>query len=381
MLAGSSIILYSFDQTKALGTTTTIDAGYQKEVDKRSLWSTLEGWQEPVVRASLDGDTIDQYMPVKLLCDLLLDEDETYIDLMNHTLAYSLAGRENPVYVSQSPLQLAGDYTMDCFIEEISKNPDRNPIVMMSCFNGNEYNSLILDNIRNSYHYYRLFEYVYQNYRPLCSFGEFGVWCLNSRYDEMNAVVEAKGADTTYILFNHDGEEYEDYVKPMDYGYDRDESIRGTVADIREDFSFQEYPVGSIPLLWANNDKENAVKNPVQLNAVALSADTFSVEGVDTIDKSKGNYLRLSIDFAGDDASGFTDCDDEKTSAIVRIGRQVNGEFVENYRYVMDVKEGERDYLIRVSTDYFWYLNETDAIKVECQAPVRINCVQILQGD
>ena len=59
---------------------------------------------------------IEKYRTV---LDTLLDEKDTFVDFMNKTVLYSVLGREDPVYVSQSPLQLAGEFSQEQFIKEI----------------------------------------------------------------------------------------------------------------------------------------------------------------------------------------------------------------------------------------------------------------------
>ena len=110
----------------------------------------------------------------------LLDEGETFADFMNKTLLYPVLGYNCPVYVSQSPLQLSGDFTQKEFIKEIKDVP----IVLMPVDRENYRCSSSLDGVANAYRYYRVSEYIFRNYRPLCRYGnDYAVWCIPEKYD------------------------------------------------------------------------------------------------------------------------------------------------------------------------------------------------------
>ncbi len=48
-----------------------------------------------------------------------------------------------------------------------------------------------LDEVTNAYRYYKVYEYICQNYRPLCRYANvYAVWCLYSKYDEYHAQIE-----------------------------------------------------------------------------------------------------------------------------------------------------------------------------------------------
>ena len=73
--------------------------------------------------------------------------------------------------------------------------------------------------------------------------------------------------------------------------------------------------------------------------------------------------------------------DDEEIEAQVVFGQSINGEFIEKYRYNIVFDEGKHDYLIRCSTDYYWYLKEVNAVKIDTQGNLRNVSMSILEGD
>ena len=79
--------------------------------------------------------------------------------------------------------------------------------------------------------------------------------------------------------------------------------------------------------------------------------------------------------------SGSIDSDDETINATLKVGKEVNGKFETKYRYSFTVKEGQHDYIFRISSDYYWYINETNAVKLVCDEQlVNVN-MEILEGD
>lgn len=194
-----------------LGTyTETWTVGRFSEEDKpRSYWTQLCDDKEVIERVKWDKDEgqqdlkklVDNY---QILLDSLIDADETFVDLVNRTSIYPLLGRRNPVYVSQSPLQLSGEFTQEQFIKQINGVP----IVLMPYDNESAvgYGALdgSLDGVPDLYRYYKVMEYIYQNYVPLCTFENQGVvWCLSERYHEMAAKVNdlmQSGTDVTSLI-------------------------------------------------------------------------------------------------------------------------------------------------------------------------------------
>lgn len=451
----------------------------------KTYWVKLKESGEQVKRIVIEPEIERRIKPLEMLCDILLEDDETYVDFMNRTLTYCLFQRRNPVYVSQSPLQLSGDYTQECFIREIAENPDSNPIVLMPYYNDNYQCSSSLDGLENNYRYYRVAEYIYHNYVPLCHHDEYTVWCLKSRYADMKdkllnnklygsfeCIQDLKNNENGLTMTAENGdsrlyelqkymdldsyagvniritvayeadrlgtmrmfyteEEGENYSskKVVDYemteqkgiavfvipvteytrlrfdipaestvnissltygstialveaGYDRYDYEEETpsIVYLDNERSLHKYYIGELALIWAELDKDQAIRNSV-LSAGHKAGDHWVIENTDSIDKTKGNYLAFHISFSGRDKEGFTKPDDESAVVAVRIGKMDGDQFVELYKYIMRAVEGEHDYLIRVSTDYYWYISGTDMVRFDCDSEIIVNDVRVLQGD
>ena len=163
-----------------------------------TYWQQIAEEQKVIERVKLDKDLKNTVNGYQAMMDALLEEDETFADFINKTFIYSAIGRQNPVYASQSPLQLSGDFTQEEFIKEM----EGVPVVLMPVRGEG------IDGIANSVRYYRVAEYIYQNYVPLCTYEEeFAVWCLPEIYNEMVQKVK---------IFSESGIELRDAILSSD---------------------------------------------------------------------------------------------------------------------------------------------------------------------
>lgn len=168
-----------------------------------TYWENLKREQKVVDRVVINEEsqnTIDAY---SIVLNTLLDEEETFVDFMNRTSIYPFIGKENPAYASQSPMQLSGEFAQEQFIKEIRGIP----IVLMPLDPENYCRSSASDAITNAYRYYKVSEYIYQNYVPLCKYGDlYAVWCLTDRYSYYHAKIEnlVNGTDYSGKLTNCD---------------------------------------------------------------------------------------------------------------------------------------------------------------------------------
>lgn len=461
----------------------------------KTYWAELRESGEKVERVQAAKEKRLKTEPLKRLTDLLLDEDETYVDFMNRTFSYSLLQKENPVYVSQSPMQLSGVYSQECFIREIEENSEKHPIVLMP-YNAETY--WTMDGIANVYRNYKVAEYIYQNYVPLCHDDIYAVWCLPDRYDDMKEKVEASvkekksvdiagfaldeeqyttenmtvkndgnkvtlkaaGADAfldglqnmidfsdytgggaaltlTYISdtegtveLYYTKEKGEDYsaaqsvsteiskdggtinltvpvtensryrltipenscvtitsvsvggaIELIDYGYDciySKETADGIY--LRPGISEHFYYLDDLTQVWGEKDAEKASENPV-VSDVVKEGEFYHISEIGTLDKTSGNYLKLKASYMGKDEEGYTEADDEKVNITVFMGSMVNGTFKEKCRYQLTMEEGTHTCLIRCSSDYCWYSDTVDTIKLYADDTLTDVEMEILQGD
>lgn len=457
-----------------------------------TYWEQVKYDREKVERVKLDNNLIRYVNKYRILTEAILSEDETFVDFINKTLIYSLLGKEDPVYISQSPLQLSGEFTQTEYIKEISGVP----IVFMPIDADNYKFSNSLDGITNLYRNYKVGEYIFQNYTPLCQYGnDYAVWCLNDRLDDYTLKIESLVKGTDYIhqlsqaenigmrnvelkqneagsvemkftgidpmitelqriidisdfvdrdmcicvdyttdidghmqlFYTTDlGENYTvdkvvtenisgsgtayftipvtEYsrirldtpegstvelkslvatypIKLIDYGYDGPNANADASGNVSYSYisALHNHNINQLPRIWAEVDKKEAVDNSVV--AEAEYENGLFIFDPTQIDKSNGNYCRVSITYDGMDRNGLYENDDEQLVATMVMGSYNNGTFEEKCRYTLSLKEGTHYYLIRCSTDYYWYLNEISALKLQTDGVVYDVSVSILEGD
>ncbi len=137
--------------------------------------------KETVDRVVLPPEMVDTAAMLGEELDAILQDGETWLDFTNQSALYALLGRHSPVYVNQSPGLLSGDYTQECFIEQIEKQRDKVPVALLP--QQNMLLSFNLDGVNNSLRYYRVAEYIYNNYVPYQTAGNFAIWVHPERLE------------------------------------------------------------------------------------------------------------------------------------------------------------------------------------------------------
>lgn len=145
--------------------------------------------QLPVQRVVLSQQIQAASRPLRAEIDRLLQEDETYLDFTNQSALYAILGRPNPVYVNQSPGLLNGEYTQEKFIQQVEAQSDKVPLALLP--KGNMALAFILDGVQNSMRYYRVAEYIYNNYVPYETVGNFAIWLRQDRAEAIEALPAA----------------------------------------------------------------------------------------------------------------------------------------------------------------------------------------------
>lgn len=300
-----------------------------------SEWQEISERKQRVQMPEKAAATIASYESV---FNLLLDEEDTFLDFMNISFLYSAVGRECPVYAAQSPGHLSGEYSQEAFIRQIEAKKERIPLAILPASEAAD-----TDGISNISRYYKVSEYIFQTYRPLCRLGGTAVWCRMERYEEL--------ADRLT-------QEYE----LADYGYDKGIAVY-----------LHDYPMYDIPYLWGNYDVKSGWNNPVLTELSSGEDGKYYVGQPFSPDKSKGNYLLLTCD-----------CDneymEETNNAEIVLGSTETGQD-DLYRFRFKLHSGEQKYLIRISADYFWYTDNIDMVHLQTDEKISNVRMQILQGD
>lgn len=323
-----------------------------------SYWQKVAQKGEPVQRVIWDENLNAEIIPYKVITDVLLEPNETFIDFINKTFLYSALGRQTPFYVSQSPMQISGEKAQELFIEEIQGTP----LVLMPV-EANEWDhSDSTDGIANVYRYYKISEYIYQNYRPLCKYdNKFTVWCTLDNYNKYEKKIEdllKKNISETADITSS--------ITIIGYGYDGPaETEDGTYSYTGK---FHNYAIRQLPQIWAEFDEKNAAEND-EISSLTKSGNIYTFNNIED-NKKQGNYLLIRL------TSGA-----ESGNITVTLGTNRGDGFAERYRYLITTSEGTHDYLIRVSTDYYWYTDSVNAVSVQSDVELSDVSMSILAGD
>ncbi len=338
---------------------------HKDEHNNTTAWEQISVEKQVVDRVVLSEEMNAQIAPIENVVDILLDEKETYLDFVNKSFMYSVMNRKNPVYVAQSPGHLSGEYTQEQFIKQIESQKNEIPIVIMPAKQdlSGQYVEIELDQIANTVRYYKVAEYIYQNYRPLCIVSDVVIWCEGERYSELQEkLLNDKTVQDSYVL--------------AEWGYDAaEEIVEG--EEIKRIYCGQlhNYNLLNLPYVWANYDELHAAENNVQAKLISQNNGLFLIDSVDSIQKGKGNYLLIT--------AKDTCAEAESNSHVVtlQLGYYQADAFTEKCAITFNVKSGKQNYLIRLSTDYYWYLNEINAVKVANGSMLEDIEMTILEGD
>lgn len=337
--------------------TPVLNSWIEERDDSRTVWQKIRDDEEVVQRVVWNDDITYKVNSFGTVINHILREDETFVDFTNRTFVYSAIGRRNPVYVSQSPLQLSGEYVQETFNESIEEKIDRIPVAVLPSYDS-EISGVEVDGIANSYRYYKVSEFIYSHYVPLCSVDEFAIWCLPDKYDWMlERLLSLSDIDLSFLSYGYD--------------VDMEKDIVGNTV-ISDDARFHTYHLKKLPQIWAELDEKNAVDNEVMMELVKTEGISL-IGGVENIDKSNGNYLLVTVE-NGENAS---------VDAELVLGVHTENGFNQLYKYIFTVSEGVHDYIFRISSDYFWYAENINAVMFQYDKELELNDIRmkLLQGD
>ena len=292
-------------------------------------------------RVVVTNETSEFYVNFEELFDLLLDDEETFLDFANITSLYAYTKRVRPFYVAQSPSLLTNLYSQECYLEEIEKY--KVPLAIT----GNTGEDFIrqMMYIPHNVRYYKIAEYIYSIYKPIARIGDFTVWGDKNNYSKYITALKSHQSSLKYEI--------------VDYGYDSN-----------TDSHF--YYIDNIPYLWANADQYNAIDNTEICSLNKNEKGEYIFKGSQSIESITGsNYLMFCCTSAQDnDIVLDVTLQDESNSSI-------------SYTYSMFVKHGKHNYLLRVSQDYFWKAYNINSVKFSStdNKDINIHSVKILEGD
>ena len=305
-------------------------------------------------RIVYDDSTTDLVNSFKQVFDTLMTDDQTYLDFANVTSMYLLTGRKRPCYVGQSPSLLTDLYSQECYLSEIAEYDC--PLAVVGTSKTSYLQQMI--GIPHNIRYYKIAEYIYNNYRPLVTFGEFVIWCEKESYDAYCERLKTSGlaGNGNYVL--------------VDYGYDFTTAYFDKNGNIQWEFKpYHSYDLAQIPYVWANHDDYEAINNTELLKIEPIEKNKYVFDGSRNIVSENGNYLAFEV---------ISNAESSLSKNIVLYDSNNEGAKIQ---FFFTIKPGTNQYLIRVSEDYFWDVFNIDTIVFGSHDAITIDSVRILEGD
>jgi len=287
-------------------------------------------WKEKGIRLNI-ADSSGYANIVDFLKDNLKD-GETFFDFANAPLLYVFSNKKFPSYIIPN-LYHTSELIQKDEIERLSKlfNEHKLPLIIFK--QGTWWDTV--DGVPNEIRSYRIVEFIYKNFHPICKINDYEVWAVNG--------------------FSIDKE------KAKYRGYNITE-INTTEA--------QNFNLNYLPYIWANYDEFDVVNKTEKLsiwniNQVVSANSSIDLQIDEIIDKSTGNYLQLR-------ASSV-----EEASIIIQYGIHTNNTFT------FTIKGGdiEKNYIIRLSTQYEWVSQTIRSIRITSDKDVKVTEIFIRKGD
>ena len=134
--------------------------------------------------------------------------------------------------------------------------------------------------------------------------------------------------------------------------------------------SYHIHYLASLPRIWAEYDSENAIDNSVVADTIPV--DGYYIFDSDLFEPNAGNYCLIEISYFGEN---------ESTDAFLYMGDYTDGVFTDRCVYNFSVDNGTHYYLIRCSTDYYWYIDQINAFRIQTSDEVSDVSISVLEGD
>lgn len=137
------------------------------------------------------------------------------------------------------------------------------------------------------------------------------------------------------------------------------------------------YNLGKLPYIWGTFDTANPISNQSVQNTIfegeimvfPSSPISYSLNNT-SIDKSSGNYLLLTLK------------SESEGSVTIEYGDQFNnGANSATINYGTVPSNKKENYLIRISSQWDWYANSIEYIKITPSIPITMYECKILKGD
>jgi hypothetical protein len=353
-----------------------------------------------------------------------LGKNQTFIDFANLPMLYYFTGKVSPSYFYQNPLSIHNDFLQEKFLRELSHYDA--PLLVFSGFPERWWDNV--DGVPNTMRHYRMAEYFYRNYEPFIIADRLCIWKRkgeafsnfaaprfvyapgDSLKDEIRCNIPEKKNGRKYLVtVSHKGTppklnirwpggkteelapEYTSEEKKRSFYVlpETNQSLKLSMPvegvslmqvdeyDHLPDFysdAFRKQDLLLLPNIWASYDKEwkderelchrPATANDSALNSWQMDIDPF-------VDKASGNTLCFSVSSRNENED-FFDIRFMNHAGICR------GE----YFCMIPPGAGDKDFAVRISSQYNWYEGDIDQVSVKLLSDkkIRLKQMKLLKG-
>jgi hypothetical protein len=171
-------------------------------------------------------------------------------------------------------------------------------------------------------------------------------------------------------------------IELIEWGYDGPVNVTDPNGNAIEYTEYRHsYPINQLPYMWAEFDEKNAIENEIISETTKNEKGVYEIVNTNLIEKDEGNYLQLSCNYTGTDGEGLEEKDDETCGSVIKVGTYTNEKFIEKYQFKIALREGRHNYLIRISSDYYWYTENINAITFSSEGQTNNVTMKVIEGD
>lgn len=290
---------------------------------KNSQQVTLYNWHSKESRVRLNDNGLEKIVS---FINSNLEPQQTFLDLSSSPLLYVVTNRKFTGYFIPSAY-----YTSDTIqTNELARITSAYikseiPILIFRQPNADANN---IDGVPNEIRSYKIYEFVNTNYHPVGTVIGYSVWVSNG----------FKLKDSTNLIQN---------------------------TDVYEKFDLQ-----MLPYIWGTYDTRHATNNTKILasildNPLDITSKTTTLDIPRNLDKTSGNYIHFKI-------TG-------KTPGVVTVNYGQNP--ISQFTFDLIQSQRAEDYLVRISSQYYWSIKDIDKINITSSVPVTIDQILVRKGD
>ena len=302
-------------------------------IDRQSDLSISSSYESKINRVIFEDELYEIYLPLKEFFEIVLNDEETYLDYTFDTTLYALTERKKPVYTNQSPSQLNSEFSQMMFVAEIETS--KCPLALVRSY---DYG---WDGVPLNINQYIVAEYLNMNYKPFYQVGRYQVWVLIDEYQnrksKLNEYYMSNEIDNELYVFNE-----------IDYYYEQIPRV---------------YNIGEVAYLWGTYDIKNQQEIFISIQNIELNENINIYPS--SIEKSDGNYIEIVVNSENDGISSLITTE--------------NGQ--ELLRFNFNIHKGQNRYKIRISGDPLWYSGLIDGITIASDEYMEVKTLNILRGD